>query len=175
MQSVLSRNWTRIAVSISCDDNHYTTGTSVYIAIVMDQCLNPYYQVLHVFPDQDKPEKFSSIKTANCWCSEIHFVSFFLWGKPVFCSVSAKTCSEGLSPNDIAISSPRVHFTATPVLTNRSPQYSFNTINCFAFLNNIYIYIYLKSQHACTKYNINASIKLTKINNKYKNQFTITT
>ena len=28
MQSVLSRNWTRIAVSISCDDNHYTTGTS---------------------------------------------------------------------------------------------------------------------------------------------------
>ena len=29
MQSVLSRNWTRIAVSISCDDNHYTTGTRV--------------------------------------------------------------------------------------------------------------------------------------------------
>ena len=27
MQSVLSRNWTRIAVSISCEDNHYTTGT----------------------------------------------------------------------------------------------------------------------------------------------------
>ena len=29
MQSVLSRNWTRIAVSISIDDNHYTTGTSL--------------------------------------------------------------------------------------------------------------------------------------------------
>ena len=29
MQSVLSRNWTRIAVSISCDDNHYTTGISI--------------------------------------------------------------------------------------------------------------------------------------------------
>ena len=28
MQSVLSRNWTRITVSISCDDNYYTTGTS---------------------------------------------------------------------------------------------------------------------------------------------------
>ena len=28
MQSVLSRNWTRFTVSISCDDNHYTTGTS---------------------------------------------------------------------------------------------------------------------------------------------------
>ena len=30
MQPVLSRNWTRIAVSISCDDNHYTTGTSFH-------------------------------------------------------------------------------------------------------------------------------------------------
>ena len=27
MQSVSSRIWTRIAVSISCEDNHYTTGT----------------------------------------------------------------------------------------------------------------------------------------------------
>ena len=27
MQSVRSRIWTRVAVSISCDDNHYTTGT----------------------------------------------------------------------------------------------------------------------------------------------------
>ena len=27
MQSVLSRIWIRIAVSISIDDNHYTTGT----------------------------------------------------------------------------------------------------------------------------------------------------
>ena len=29
MQSVRSRIWTRVAVSISCDDNHYTTGTSM--------------------------------------------------------------------------------------------------------------------------------------------------
>ena len=28
MQSVLSRIWTRVGVSISYDDNHYTTGTS---------------------------------------------------------------------------------------------------------------------------------------------------
>ena len=28
MQSVSSRIWTRIAVSISYDDNHYTMGTS---------------------------------------------------------------------------------------------------------------------------------------------------
>ena len=27
MQSVRSRIWTRVAVSISCDDNHYTTVT----------------------------------------------------------------------------------------------------------------------------------------------------
>ena len=32
MQSVSSSIWTRvsIAVSISCDDNHYTTGTYIY-------------------------------------------------------------------------------------------------------------------------------------------------
>ena len=29
MQSVRSRIWTRVAVSTSCDDNHYTTGTSI--------------------------------------------------------------------------------------------------------------------------------------------------
>ena len=28
MQSVSSRIWTRVAVSISYNDNHYTTGTS---------------------------------------------------------------------------------------------------------------------------------------------------
>ena len=31
MQSVLSRIWTRVAVFISYDDNHYTTGTSKII------------------------------------------------------------------------------------------------------------------------------------------------
>ena len=30
MQSVSSRFWTRVAVSISYDDNHYTTGTSFF-------------------------------------------------------------------------------------------------------------------------------------------------
>ena len=30
MQSVSSRIWTRVAVSISYDDNHYTTGTSIF-------------------------------------------------------------------------------------------------------------------------------------------------
>ena len=32
MQSISSRIWTRVAVSISYDDNHYTTGTSKYPA-----------------------------------------------------------------------------------------------------------------------------------------------
>ena len=31
MQSFSSRIWTRVAVSISYDDNRYTTGTSYYI------------------------------------------------------------------------------------------------------------------------------------------------
>ena len=30
MQSVSSRIWTRVAMSISYDDNHYTTGTSIF-------------------------------------------------------------------------------------------------------------------------------------------------
>ena len=35
MQLVSSRIWTRVAVSISYDDNHYTTGTSVIIIIII--------------------------------------------------------------------------------------------------------------------------------------------
>ena len=31
MQSVSSRIWIRVAVSISYDDNHYTTGTSTFL------------------------------------------------------------------------------------------------------------------------------------------------
>ena len=33
MPSVSSRIWTRVSVSISYDDNHYTTGTSKIIII----------------------------------------------------------------------------------------------------------------------------------------------
>ena len=33
MQSVSSRIWTRVAVSISYDDKHYTTGTSSAIGL----------------------------------------------------------------------------------------------------------------------------------------------
>ena len=34
MQLAGSRIWTRVAVSIFYDDNHYTMGTSLYIYIV---------------------------------------------------------------------------------------------------------------------------------------------
>ena len=44
MQSVSSRIWTRVAVSISYDDNHYTTGTSNHYATV----LNKFYK-FHIF------------------------------------------------------------------------------------------------------------------------------
>ena len=36
MQSVSSRIWTHLAVSISYDDNHYTTGTSISISTLMN-------------------------------------------------------------------------------------------------------------------------------------------
>ena len=35
MQSVSSRIWTRVAVSISYDDNHYTTGTSQIVSVMV--------------------------------------------------------------------------------------------------------------------------------------------
>ena len=44
MQSFSSRIWTRIAVSISYDDNHYTTGTSI----------NLYTRKLFVYDSQNK-------------------------------------------------------------------------------------------------------------------------
>ena len=40
MQSVSSRIWTRVAVSISYDDNHYTTGTSIFYIVYFMLCLS---------------------------------------------------------------------------------------------------------------------------------------
>ena len=34
MQSVSSRIWTRVAVSISYDDNHYTTGKGLLLEVI---------------------------------------------------------------------------------------------------------------------------------------------
>ena len=52
MQSVSSRIWTRVAVSISYDDNHYTMGTSFVVSyglstIVGYLITNPLYT--HIF------------------------------------------------------------------------------------------------------------------------------
>ena len=44
MQSVSSSIWTRVAVSISYDDNHYTTGTSSLLLCVV--------MILHVYVDE---------------------------------------------------------------------------------------------------------------------------
>ena len=36
MQSLSSRIWTRVAVSISYDDNHFTTGTSIQFCMALN-------------------------------------------------------------------------------------------------------------------------------------------
>ena len=40
MQSVSSRIWTRVAVSISYDGNHYTKGTSIFDYINLCRLFN---------------------------------------------------------------------------------------------------------------------------------------
>ena len=47
MQSVSSRIWTRVAVSVSYDDNHYTTGTSSTVIYRTDEPLIPHKYVGH--------------------------------------------------------------------------------------------------------------------------------
>ena len=52
MQSVSSRIWTHVTVSISCEDNHYTTGTSMSRVIlcldVKESC--SLYIHIYIFP-----------------------------------------------------------------------------------------------------------------------------
>ena len=47
MQSVSSRIWTRVAVSISYDDNHYTTGTSTDDIVLLANTPNQAETLLH--------------------------------------------------------------------------------------------------------------------------------
>ena len=42
MQSVSSRIWTRVAVNISYDDNHYTTGT--WVEMIKEPRLNDFFR-----------------------------------------------------------------------------------------------------------------------------------
>ena len=48
MQSVSSRIWTRVAVSISYDDNHYTTGTSI-IRLLCDWSFRLYQNIIYIY------------------------------------------------------------------------------------------------------------------------------
>ena len=54
MQSVSSRIWTRVAVSISYDDNHYTTGTFSrerlwFVCVVIDRGLEKWLRQVEKF------------------------------------------------------------------------------------------------------------------------------
>ena len=42
MRLAWSRIWTRVAVSIYYDDNHYTTGTSIHIKLLNDYIIFSY-------------------------------------------------------------------------------------------------------------------------------------
>ena len=65
MQSVSSRIWTRVAVSISYDDNHYTTDT-IYIYI---------YIYIYTLVQKDKA---TTKKCRNLVWSKIHiFINVF--------------------------------------------------------------------------------------------------
>ena len=56
MQSVSSRIWTRVAMSISYDDNHYTTGNSTFLSIYanfsISVCSNIYIYIYIYCPPQ---------------------------------------------------------------------------------------------------------------------------
>ena len=47
MQSVLSRIWTRVIVSKSYDDNHYTTGTYLIVIISASKICNFFFSCLN--------------------------------------------------------------------------------------------------------------------------------
>ena len=56
MQSVSSRIWTRVAVSISCDDEHYTTGIDLALTY------NGWYAVKPKQPTNDQLYNIKSYK-----------------------------------------------------------------------------------------------------------------
>ena len=56
MQSVSSRIWTRIIMSISYDDNHYTTGTSKNVYLLKKKKCFVLYLLLIYLLQNKKPE-----------------------------------------------------------------------------------------------------------------------
>ena len=60
MQLAWSKIWTRVAVSISYDDNHYTTGTSIIIIMVEQYmpAVNHFYEKKRVFQSKNSKDKY---------------------------------------------------------------------------------------------------------------------
>ena len=87
MQSVSSRIWTRVAMSISYDDNHYTMGTSIYIYIYI--CIRWAFETNEQVPLPQKQyliyQKWYQFATSKgmdsyWWASshmEVRTISFF--------------------------------------------------------------------------------------------------
>ena len=59
MQSVSSMTWTRGAVSISYDDNHYTTDTSMFVCVCVCVCVCVYVLTHIIFAYQNRFCTFS--------------------------------------------------------------------------------------------------------------------
>ena len=61
MQSVFSRIWTRVAVSISYDDNHYTTDTTIVTSTNTQIQSGPWSNGIKVWPWtlEQKPHRWS--------------------------------------------------------------------------------------------------------------------
>ena len=93
MQSVSSWIWTRVAVSVFYDDNHYTTGTSyIYIYIYCEwykmhekdarktQQSKCWYIYIQSFPDCQPATRLFCYYTLECSKSEpFHLVGNSLW------------------------------------------------------------------------------------------------
>ena len=139
MQSGSSRIWTRVAVSNSCDDNHYTTGTSddmickrwvcwqfifinklqlVCIVVLLSKCFNYYYQSLIILCNINHNFALTEVDTSisiYCGLFVLILVVFALF---FFHYVSAKFL---LRPSSGDLPRPRIGMlsfvTVSPVIT----------------------------------------------------------
>ena len=74
MQSTSSRIWTRVAVSISYDDNQYTSGTSIYkVLLGFDIFLK------HLFKNLAAMHKFDYMQKSGHWklVSKVFWATIF--------------------------------------------------------------------------------------------------
>ena len=73
MQSVSSRIWTRFAVSISYEDNHYTTDTS-HLSIYLSIYQREVPMGAHIFNQRPQVYSFSEGK----WAADKSFIVLFI-------------------------------------------------------------------------------------------------